>query len=187
MKTKELETFEVTIEGIRPLLMHKPPVNLGERGRGSNIPDPRDEAIASLYTDDNGEIIIPSLNLLALLRAAAVDYKVPGKSKKTFKSYIFAGVAVDPPEVPLLIPSGDDPKEAWEIDRRPAGMNRKSRILRSRPRFNKWMLKFHLKILDPIIKPTTLQEILEAAGKYTGLGDFRPLFGLFEVKEFEKV
>jgi hypothetical protein len=33
----------------------------------------------------------------------------------------------------------------------------------------------------------TLRRILNDAGRYYGIGDFRPEFGLFEVQEFKKV
>ena len=42
-------------------------------------------------------------------------------------------------------------------------------------------------ILDPIITPSALKEILIDAGKYNGLLEFRPLFGLFAVETFEKI
>jgi len=41
---------------------------------------------------------------------------------------------------------------------------------------------------DPtVIHADTLKRILVDAGRYCGLGDFRPEFGLFEVKEFKNV
>jgi hypothetical protein len=39
---------------------------------------------------------------------------------------------------------------------------------------------------DPtVIHADTLKRILEDAGKYYGLGDFRPEFGTFRVEEFK--
>jgi len=49
------------------------------------------------------------------------------------------------------------------------------------------MLEFTVEILDPVVTSSSLKEILIDAGKYNGLLDFRPLFGLFEVVTFEKV
>jgi len=180
-----METYKVQLEGTRPLLMHRIPTDLGStKGKRSNDHDPKKEAEAALYKDSKGKVIVPSLNILAALQKAGTDYKVPGKGKKTFKNYIYAGVGIEPFEIPLQT-NGTDPRKAWEIDRQPVVVNR-SRIMRSRPRFNQWGLMFTIAILDPIIQPETLKEILESAGRYQGLCDFRPLFGLFKVTEFNE-
>lgn len=180
-----METYKVRLEGTRPLLMHRIPTDLGNtKGKRGDKHDPQEEAEAALYKDNEGNIVMPSLNILASLKKAGTDYKVPGKGKKTFKNYIYAGVGIEPFEIPLLT-DGKDPCEAWEIDLRPVVVNR-SRITRSRPKFAKWALEFVIEILDPIIQPETLKEILESAGRYQGLCDFRPMFGLFKVAEFEE-
>jgi hypothetical protein len=73
----------------------------------------------------------------------------------------------------------------WKVDVRPVVVQR-NRILRARPRFDQWELKFEIINNDStIIHQDTLKKILEDAGKYYGLGDFRPEFGLFKVEEFE--
>lgn len=43
-----------------------------------------------------------------------------------------------------------------------------------------------MEIIDPIITPAVLKQIIEDAGKYNGLLDFRPLYGLFRLATFEK-
>jgi len=63
----------------------------------------------------------------------------------------------------------------------------RARVPKARPKFEKWMLEFTVEILDPVVTSSSLKEILIDAGKYNGLLDFRPLFGLFEVVTFEKV
>jgi hypothetical protein len=55
--------------------------------------------------------------------------------------------------------------------------------MRWRPRFDKWELKFTISIVDPSVwNGTDIRNILEDAGKFVGLLDFRPLFGLFKVQ-----
>ena len=72
----------------------------------------------------------------------------------------------------------------WEPDVRPVVVQRQ-RILRARPRFDSWELEFKIVNSDPtVIHRDTLQKILIDAGRYYGLGDFRPDFGLFELAEF---
>jgi len=183
--SNKIESYNVQLEGTRPLLMHRIPIDLGStKGKRSNNYDPKKEAEAALYKNSEGQVIVPSLNILAALKQAGTDYKVPGRGKKTFKNYIYAGVGIEPFEIPLQT-NGTDPRKAWEIDLQPVVVVR-SRVMRSRPRFNQWGLAFIMEILDPIIQPEILKEILESAGRYQGLCDFRPLFGLFKVTGFKK-
>ena len=66
-------------------------------------------------------------------------------------------------------------------------MVQRSRILRARPKFDEWSLEFKIINKDPtVIHADTLKKILIDAGKWYGLGDFRPEFGLFRVEKFEK-
>ena len=175
----EGEVYNVEIKGIRPLLMHSAAaIGTKTDGRGKTEYDPKEEAESYLYKNKDGEIVIPSLNLLSAMRESAKDFKVPGKGRKTFMKYIYAGVQISPLEIPLL-------SDGWEIDRKPVVIQR-ARIMRSRPRFDKWGVKFNIEIVDPIIRGSDAKAILEAAGKYQGLCDFRPLYGLFSVVGFER-
>ncbi len=175
------ETYHVVIEGTRPLLMHAFAPDFGKTGGRKKVPEPQDEAAASVYRDKDGYPAVPSMNILSCLRAAAVDYRAAGKGKKTLKGYVYSGVAIEPGDIPLKQNGNKDAK--WTVDVRPVSVQR-ARVPRARPRFDEWGLEFNLHVLDPILDGASIKEIMEAAGKYVGLCDFRPLFGLFEVKEF---
>jgi len=182
-----VERYRVVLRGIRPLLMHR--VALDETPgptRAGGRPDPKVEAKHGLYRDKEGRIVVPALNIQASLRAAARRYRVPGRGRATFADYVLSGLSIEPEDVPLQIPDGRKPEDAWEIDVRPAVIQ-KARILRARPRFDQWGLEFFITIRDPSITEDTLSQILVEAGSSMGLMDFRPLFGLFEVDKMEKV
>jgi len=142
--------------------------------------NPKTEAETALYKDKDGEIVVPSFSILSCLRGSAVNFQVPGKGKKTYKNFIYAGVKMEAGDVPLISRNG------WEIDLKTVVVQR-SRIVRARPRFDEWALEFVIEIVDPIITPDVLKQIIEDAGKYNGLLDFRPLYGLFKLTSFEKV
>ena len=183
----ELEQLNVQIRGTRPLLMHSPQsIGQGKENRSGTRHDPIEEAEASLYRDANGKIIIPSLNLLSSMQKAAVEYKVPGKGKKTFKTYILAGLRIEPDNIPLMTDGGGEKGEGWNVDLRPVVIQR-ARILRARPKVDNWSLEFTVHILDSIIRPPDVRNFLDGAGRYSGLCDFRPLFGLYRVEKFERV
>ena len=181
-----MERINVTITGTRPLLMHAIPKDFGQKkpGRGEK-PDATEDAKAALYRDKDGVIAVPSLNLLSCLRRAAVDYKVPGKGKKTFKDLVLSGVQFVSTHIPLSC-NGTNPEEAWEVDLMPVNVQR-AKIIRARPRFGEWAMNFEVEIVDPLIQPTVLKEMLESAGRFIGLCDYRPLFGLFRVDKFEVI
>ncbi len=176
-----MEIYKVKIKGKKPLLLHAP-AGLGDKPklrRGEHL-DPEVEAESYLYKDSKGNICIPAVNLKACIREAGRNYRVSGR-RATFAAMIRAGLDIKPsPNVPLI-------HSGWQVDVRPVVVQR-NRILRARPRFDEWSLEFEIINRDPtVIHKDTLKKILEDAGKYYGLGDFRPEFGLFEVEEFKDV
>lgn len=180
--------YKVEIEGVAPMLMHSPEVLKEEKqGRSSGKHDPETDARKALYTDNDGNIVVPSRAIEGAMREASKDFPMGGKGgKKSYKEYIMAGAMVDPNDVPLQSTNGLSPQDSWEIDLMPVVIQ-KARIIRSRPRFDEWKLEFEVQLLDPVLDPKIVEEILVAAGKYKGLLDHRPKFGRFKVNKFEAV
>jgi hypothetical protein len=173
------EVYSVKIIGTKPLLIHAP-TGLSDKvklRRGEHL-DPKTEAESYLYKNEKGEICIPSVNIKACIREAGRNYRVSGR-RTTYAAMIRAGLDIKPfPYVPLI-------HLGWQVDIRPVVVQR-NRILRARPRFDQWELKFEIINNDStIIHRDTLRKILEDAGKYYGLGDFRPEYGTFRVEEFK--
>jgi len=179
----KVEKYFVEIRGTRPLLMNACNPELLKREasrRRSELPDPEEEAEKRLYKDPQGNICIPAYVVKACLRSAGRNYKVPER-KSTYASMIRAGIQIEPEYIPLKS------NDSWKIDIRPVVVQG-SRILRARPRFDEWGLEFYIINLDPgILKKNVVKQILVDAGKYYGIGDYRPEYGLFEVVKFEVV
>lgn len=174
-------TYKIKIEGTRPLLMHNPasmlePTDSGKKRAG--VYDADEDAERALYKSPDGKVAIPARIIKACLREASKDFKVPGKGKKTFKDFVKAGLSIRPDYIEV---SGD-----WATDVQLVIIGR-SRIPRARPRFDRWSLVFECQILDPIIQEGNLRDFCESGGQYKGICDFRPEYGLFEVKSFERV
>lgn len=171
-KTKE--NVAVHIKGIKPLLMHAAN-SIGQAStKKTNNYDPQEEAESALHKDSNGVIGIPSIAIVQCMKKAATEHKAPGRGKKTLKDFVLSGLLIHDEFIPLI-------PQDWKIDSRPAVVQR-ARIMRWRPRFDTWELKFDIEISDPSIwSPSLIKTILFDAGKYVGLLDFRPLFGTFEV------
>lgn len=177
-----MEKFKVEIKGTRPLLMNSPK-SLGEQRnsqRGRKSVTQKEEAEGLLYLSGNGKPYIPSLAILAAMQRQSTNHKIPGRGKKTYKDFIYAGLEIETDEIELQSESD------WKIDSRPVVIGG-ARIMKARPKFKDWKLEFQISILDEIITPEVLKILLEEAGKFSGLLDFRPLFGRFEVTKFERV
>lgn len=74
-------------------------------------------------------------------------------------------------------------ESAAHRDVRPAVMpSSGSRVMRCRPRFNRWALDFSLEILeDAEITADALKLAVEVAGRNEGIGDYRPRYGRFRL------
>jgi len=178
-----MKKVKVKIKGVAPLLQNRFP----EEEHGANkvtgkkkVYIPQEEAEKALYRDKKTEEIVhPTEHIFGALIKAGTAFKFEGK--KTFKDIIKAGLIVEPEYVPLN-------KKKWdEIDTRPVVIQR-ARVMKWRPRFNQWKIEFEIQILDDEnISIPLLKQILERAGTYHGIGDYRPRFGRFMVTEFNEV
>jgi len=170
------EKIDVTIRGVAPLLMNR---FTGEDStkikKLKTSYDPMEDAENSLYRDEKGRLCQLATHIEGSIIKSATQFKMKGK--KTFKDAVKAGVFVEPELIPHKI-------QEWTIDTRPAVVQR-SRVMRSRGRLDKWELDFTMNITDERLTPEIMKEILVNAGKFVGIGDFRPRFGRFEVVKFD--
>lgn len=184
----------VTIQGTTPLLCNRftdaaqlqatqgtAITFVGDRGT------PRQQAEVKLYLGQTGEPIIPQPNLFRCLIDAGKFFKA-GRSKVTTHktSLIPACVTIEELEIPIRH------TEPWSVDTRPVRIpSTGGRILCHRPCFNDWELEFTLVVDTDILSVKLLREIVDAAGKRIGLGDFRPdckgPFGKFSVVHWAEV
>lgn len=153
---------------------------MGDKG------SPRTQAEQKLYLGMNGNPMIPQPNMFRCLIDAGKYFKL-GKSKVTTikSSLIPACLEIEGVEIPII---HDEP---WEVDTRAVRIPATGgRILCYRPKFNDWSLYFTMRLDDEVMTCELLREILDAAGKRIGLGDFRPdckgPFGKFVVTHWEE-
>ena len=155
---------------------------VGERG------SPQEQADKKLYRGADGKtLIIPSPNVFACIIEGGKFFK-NGKSKVTTmkSSLIPACMAIS--EIELKIKH----KDPWHVDTRAVRIpSTGGRILAYRPMFNDWQLEFTLELDTDFMTEKMLREIVDAAGKRIGLGDFRPAckgpFGRFVVTKWKPV
>lgn len=131
------------------------------------------------YRNKDGQCYIPSDHIRGALIAAGsfVKAKVGGRSK-SMKTIVAAMFMPSPEEI--LLPDYD------AIDKRSAvNRNVKARVITIRPRWNEWSVSFTLIVDEDSISELAISQIIEYAGKYVGIGSFRPtnngMFGRFNL------
>jgi hypothetical protein len=187
--------INVEVKGIQPLLMHSPagidpthPLARQQREITKKGKKKTDSDLAELDRIGfelglywNGQYVyVPDTAILGVLRAGAAEARL-GKD-------VQAGVDIVESEVPLIYDGPKTPDALYAarfVDRRPAGVQ-KARVMRTRPRFNSWGLRFQLLIDDAVMNAADVLKALQVAGLRKGLLDFRPRFGRFEVTEWKE-
>ena len=133
----------------------------------------------------NGKPHIPAVYLRNAIVEAAKQFKITGKGKATYSKLAGSTIEVQPEMIAL----SPDKYSAFKI----AAVNpmTKGRMMVTRPRFDDWGAKFTVILNDEGIPPEVLNEILNQAGVYVGIGDWRPdkkgTFGKFMLTSFHEV
>ena len=148
--------------------------------------------IGCLYVN-NGLLTIDSDNLMTVLREGGA--KCPtGKGNKTFKRETQSGIVVNEIGWPIVV-NGSAIKFAaiepltsekdfavhettvqslgFSLFVKRASING-SKHVRVRPRFDSWSVSGTLTVLDENITTDVIQNILTHAGRFAGVGDWRP-------------
>ena len=178
-----MKNINISVEGISPLLMHRfPMAEVDAKSKAKNQKQTQDDVESYLYKDTDGTIAQPAIHFISSMKKAGARYQIPGQGKLTYKNLIGSGAVVITPE---MIPHQ---QPEWVVDRRPVVIQR-GRIVRSRPRFEKWSLQFVMEFEEDDIPKSVLKEVLEYAGRRVGIGDFRPEcggpFGRFMIVKFK--
>lgn len=142
-----------------------------------------------LHADAKGNVFIPNTAVKNCLSEVAkyLSETVKGQGKATYTKHFEAGVMCIQP-IMLGVKRDDVPGERLFVPsdgKRGGG----SRVWKTFPVIHEWMGDAEVLILDPVISPEKVQEYLTHAGKFIGLGRFRPrnngFYGRFRVENFK--
>ncbi|MHB1310530.1 MAG: hypothetical protein ACYC3L_00840 [Gemmatimonadaceae bacterium] len=170
----------VTIEGVSPMSqshMHSEPKLEGE---GNDDYDARTWRM-KLNTETVGGkdvVVIPAFGLQTAIADAAKYSKrqIPGQGKATWTGKFKAGLSVLAP-----VALGIDPTtvKSVTISANADGVRGSGkRVTRRFPQLPPgWQATFEVIVLDPIITEDIFREMLELAGLFVGVGQFRPQNG----------
>lgn len=189
-----MKKYKVVIEGVTPYMQHRmDDVKLDQweklRPAIHERPDTAHEDVVRAeyhcYRSADGPCYIPSEHLRgAFINAGTFVKAKVGGSSKSMKTIVAAMFMVGPEEIHL--------PEFDAIDKRSAvNRNIKGRVIVVRPRWNRWGASFELSVDEDSISIDQVRQVVEYAGKYVGIGSFRPLcnglFGRFELVSIERL
>ena len=144
-----------------------------------------------IHKDADGLAFIPPNAIKNCLSNAAkyVGETVPGKGRTTYTKHFDAGVLVTDPL--LLGVKADDIKGVWRFVPSDGQTGGGKRVWKCFPEIEKWEAETKITVIDPIIKPSKLEEYLRLAGDFIGLLRFRPQrrgwYGKFSIEDFQVV
>lgn len=138
---------------------------------------------------DEGKIYIPPMSFKHALAGAAkyLGIKIPGKRNATWTKHFKSGVLV---QDPLVLPiRADEVDGEWLFvpsDGRPGGGSRVSKCF---PFITEWQGEVTFYVLDETITEDAFAYHLEQAGRFMGIGRFRPqnggYYGRFSVNNID--
>lgn len=172
------KSVHITIESVSALLMHAYPlVPIQAFEKLSK----EEQAEHAAYRTKEKELYIPGISLQRAFISGASYSK--GKGRSSLVKQAAACINVDPEYVLLGVKS-------YDIDTRPiVNPTTKGRVLRHRPRFDKWKVSFTVKYDPTLLTEQQLRTIIDDTGSRVGVLDFRPEkkgpFGRFSVTSWK--
>ena len=142
-----------------------------------------------LHTTPEGEVFIPPMAFKNCLAEAAkyLGIQIPGKGKQNYTKHFEAGVLITE-TLPLGVMKDDvDGLELFVPSDGKRGGSR--RVMKTFPVIQSWSGKVEFVVFDETITEEVFRYHLEQAGKFIGIGFFRPrnngYFGRFSVVALE--
>lgn len=186
-----MKNLKVTWKGISPLIMHScqcvNPLHpiVKELKKYTSKKNKTDEDLvkisdleweAGAYWKDGMGLYIPAENV----EATIINGAKANKKGKDIQKY------VDVTDLYIPFEYGEDLTKEELIQNYEYRDTRimtvmRSKILRTRPRFDQWVIEFNLRYNEEKIDIETIINAMEYAGLYVGLCDSRPKYGKFSV------
>lgn len=192
-----MKRFSIELNGVTPLLHHRMTEDelfalLGKKsGRKKDEEEKTPRQIAEKYAYKNGNnYCIPTSYIVGAFRGVASEYKQKNSQRKSLKT-IAGGIFRTESEFADLVDESGKPITTFEVDIRKATNHQKGAVAVCRPRFDRWKLSTTISVDTSLVSEDTVLEMLNDAGKRSGIGSFRVskggYFGQFTVTKFEEL
>jgi len=191
-----MKTLKYRLTGKAPLLMHSDitanpihPMTLGIKKVSSKRKKTEDdykelaklEFIASAYWTKDKGYYIPGKNIDATLLASAKMFKLGTMWKQG--AGVYDDASFEFPDKKLTPETLFKTKEEY-VDMQTVKVGQ-SKVVRCRPGFNEWSCDITVTIDEAKLEEDQIDTIVENAGNYVGLCDYRPRYGKFNAKKIK--
>lgn len=125
-------------------------------------------------TDESGQMVIPAMAFKQALDAVAkrLGDQIPSKGKATYTKHFVGGVICDS-DIPLGVMKDDVP--GITISANSDGVRGSGkRVKRTFPQIPKWKATARFVVLDDTVTPAVFERHMKEAGRFIGIGRFRP-------------
>jgi hypothetical protein len=182
-------TAHITIVGSADLLLHAWNVEaVDEKAKAKKGSDAKksDNVESYVRRNEEGIICLPAEYLRMSVVNAAKFRQDPRSPRKSAMDLFKAAVVSLSPLSPIINREGEV-ADKWDFEHRCRVQIQRNGITRTRPAFKEgWSTEASLMVVLPeYVDPATLYEVISAAGRLIGVGDFRPTYGRFQVTKFE--
>jgi len=189
-----MKQYKVKIKGKTPYMQHRmddQTLEDWEKNRGKIIErkevaqEDYKRALFHSYNNGDGQFYMPSEHLRgSFINGGKMVKSKVGNSRRSMANIVAGMFFIKEDKLPL--------PDNWEIDKRSAvNKNIKARVISIRPKWVDWNVEFTLEVDNDTITDETTKAVIENAGKYIGIGSFRPehngMFGRFEIEKFELI
>lgn len=195
-----MRTFKVELHGKTPLSQGRN-IPFGKLPR--ETPDQHEDRLWHLRThcdrkdpektEPEARVFIPPMAIKNCLTEAAsrLGILIPGGKRRTFSKVVKSSVIVQE-KAYTDFTFGDMVKDTIFTSNGKAQKGGGTRVHKHfAVRDGRWVAEATIMVTDPVLTKEILQEHLEAAGTFVGLGRFRPenggYYGCFEVKNLREV
>lgn len=181
-------TAHFTIQGTADLLFHRWSDDAVEEkakaAKGSKAKK-EDNIESYVYRNEKSQICMPGRYIQRAIVEAARFHQDPRSPRKMAKDLVQAGIITEPLLSPMLIEGA--PTDDWDYLDRQRVVIQRSAITRVRPAFvSGWQVQFSvMSLLPEYVTPEFLRRLVDDAGKFIGLADFRPTYGRFVVVRWD--
>ena len=174
---------EVGLAGTAPILFHRwddASVERKAKAAKNSASRRSDDVESYVYRTNDGEIGIPGRNFKACLREAGRSLPDPRSPRKSARDLVQSAIQVQP----FIASMG---RTHWDCLDTQRVLVQRNAVSRTRPMFREgWTVGFDVLVLAPeYCDPDWLHDLISRAGRFVGLGDFRPDYGRFRMDSFQ--
>jgi len=187
--------YLVTIQGMDSLLFNKMP-DLGkpktEDADQSKIDRTELERLTwreKSYYDESGMVYMPGENIHECLKEGSQYWgqKIQGEGNKTYTDVVKSAVICESMNFGIHKDSEEIIPFGKMVNGNPSkGKKSGSKVYKIRPLLRPWGGEFKMHVFDARLLPAILKTIISYAGAFRGLGDWRPIYGRFELTDIRE-